>query len=284
MLQKVTKNIISFKQLILIAAVMLISLSLHAQRSNVPLQGTFNFRDIGGYPAFGGKHIKWGKIYRSALLSNLTQEDLALLEAFKICKVIDFRGPLEIKAYPDKLPHTATYYDLPAGSETDTPDDWASLAKDMLTSPVPKSDSGTIAYYEDISYYARKYRPMFDLLLSTASDSAVVIHCAGGKDRTGVAAALIEYALGVDRKDIIKDYMLTNRFRSQYNEEIAQLLHYKYGVPLERARTYGLAQAASLEATLHEIEKQYGSLDNFLLKAIGLDSLKIKKLRTLYLD
>lgn len=255
-----------------------------SQKREIILQGTYNFRDIGGYKTKDGKHIKWGKIYRSAVLSNLTNEDLQLLQVLKIGNILDFRGPKEIAAFPDKIPANTAYDELPAGSENDTPDDWKDMAEDMKKTSVVESDAGAIQYYKNISAFGKRYRPMFDQLLLIQPDSAIVFHCAGGKDRTGIAAALIEYVLGVDKKDIVADYIITNQYRKRYNEEIAQLLHLKYGVPLERAQQYGLAKAEFLEASFDEIQKQYGSMDNFVQKELGLNKAKIDRLKQLYLE
>ncbi|WP_447642778.1 MULTISPECIES: tyrosine-protein phosphatase [Chitinophagaceae] len=267
---------------LLLAGIFSVGLSF-AQKREIVLQGTYNFRDIGGYKTKDGKYIKWGKIYRSAVLSNLTSEDLQLLQVLGIGSVIDFRGPKETSIFPDKIPARSNYVTLVAGSENDEPDDWESTAKEMMHTTEKQSDDGAIAYYKNIQSFGERYRPMFDLLLSNAPDSAVVFHCAGGKDRTGIAAALIEYVLGVDEKHIMEDYLVTNKYRQRYNEEIAQLLHLKYGVPIARAQLYGLAKPAFLEASFNEIKKKYGSMDHFVTTELGLDQSKIDQLRAMYL-
>lgn len=270
--------------LLLLTAVLAGSKRTLGQQPTIPLQGTFAFRDIGGYNAANGKKIKSGKLYRSALLAGLTQEDLWILEAFKVSAVIDFRGPLEAKAYPDKVPARARYIELAAGSETDRPDDWAAMARELKTKTPETSDHGAEEYYKNIAAFGKRYKPMFETLLNTHKDSAVIFHCAGGKDRTGIAAALIEYALGVSHKDIVKDYLYSNVARKSYNDEIAQLLYLKYDVPLARARQYGLAKPQFIEACFDQISEQYGSVDNFLKKELGLDAEKIERLRRLYLE
>ena len=270
--------------LLLLTWLMAGTLPVQAQQPVIPLQGTFAFRDIGGYSAANGRKIKSGKLYRSALLSGLTQEDLWLLEAFKVSTIIDFRGPLETQACPDRVPTGAAYMELTAGSEKDTPDNWASVAEDMKNTTVAQSDRGAEGYYKNISAFGQRYKPVFEALLRTGKDSAVVFHCAGGKDRTGIAAALIEYALGVSYKDIIRDYMYSNIARKDYNQEIASLLHLKYGVPADRARQYGLAKPEFIEASFNQIRQQYGSVDNFLAQALGLDQKKIEQLRKMYLE
>lgn len=257
---------------------------LSAQMREIPLQGTYNFRDIGGFHTKDGKTIKWGKLYRSALLQGLTNEDLQILGALKINKVIDFRGPFEIQYAPDKIPAGVCYVQLPAGSITDGPDDWADMAKGMKESSETESDKGAINYYKNIDSFKDRYKPLFDALLALPEDSAMVFHCMGGKDRTGIAAALIEYSLGVSPEQITEDYLLSNRYRERYNSGIALMLHLKYGVSQKRAETYGLAKPEFLKATFDEIKKKYGTIENYLKVVMELDDQKINKLKALYLE
>jgi len=255
----------------------------HAQQKDIPLEGAYNFRDLGGYKTKDNKTIKRGKLYRSAVLSDLSPKDLGELQLLKISRIADFRGPIETNFAPDKIPAGASYFTLAAGSEKDGPDNWKETADDMKKNPVAVSDKGAISYYKNINSFKDRYTPLFDSLLTLNPDSALVFHCVGGKDRTGIAAALIEYALGVDRQQIMADYLATNTYRKQYNKGISDMLIKEYHVPANRAADYGLAKASYLEATFAEINKKYGSMDNFM-KALGLDQEKIALLRAKYLE
>jgi protein-tyrosine phosphatase len=284
---KVCRRLINYfvmKKMFLLCLLIIPICGIDAQIREIPLQGTYNFRDIGGLRTKDGKSIKWGKIYRSALLQGLTIEDQQVLEALKIKKIIDFRGPIEIKYAPDKIPVGVCYLELSAGSVSDTPDNWADMAKDMKKYSEVESDKGAINYYKNIGSFKDRYKPLFDALLAMPQDSALVFHCMGGKDRTGIAAALIEYAFGVSWDQIIEDYLLSNRYRKRYNAEIATLLVKKYGVPQKRANTYGLAKPEFLEATFDEIKKKYGTVDNYLKVVMELDNQKISRLKVLYLQ
>ncbi len=86
-------------------------------RRAVTLQGSSNFRDLGGYPAAGGKRVKWGHIYRSADISKLTDSDLQALQSRHVALVCDLRGPQEVAQAPDRMPPGARRVELPAGSE-----------------------------------------------------------------------------------------------------------------------------------------------------------------------
>jgi protein-tyrosine phosphatase len=271
------------KYTFLLASCWFFNTHVHAQEREVILQGTYNFRDIGGYPTKNGKKIRWDKLYRSAFLTGLTTEDIEILQTRNISRVIDFRGPKEIDFAPDKLPEGVAHIVLSAGSVGDGPDDWAALAQEMKSQSEAQSDQGAIKYYQNVSSFADRYKPMFDQLLSLPKDSALVFHCVGGKDRTGVAAALIEYVLGVDQKNILADYELTNKYRERYNKEVADLLEHKYGVSPQRVQTYGLAKAKFLQASFDALSKQYGCMDLFIKNGLGLDEGKIERLKSLYL-
>jgi protein-tyrosine phosphatase len=123
---------------------------------------------------------------------------------------------------------------------------------------------------------------VFDQLLVLETDKALMIHCTAGKDRTGVGAALILYALGVNEETIIKDYELTNQYRKELNEQTVKLMTAQ-GVPENSARSMMAAKAEYLNAAFDAIKKQFGSVDLFLEKEIGLDAGKRKLLQSKFL-
>ncbi len=113
-------------------------------KREVKLQGAINFRDIGGYKTKDGKTVQWGKIYRSAEINRLTAEDLDKLEQLNIHYVLDFRGPSEVAAGPDKVPNNAIRISLPAGSEE--VGDRSKMFKQMSTAVVDEVIGVKAAY------------------------------------------------------------------------------------------------------------------------------------------
>ncbi|MBY0482626.1 MAG: tyrosine-protein phosphatase [Chitinophagaceae bacterium] len=113
-------------------------------KREVKLQGAINFRDIGGYKTKDGKTVQWGKIYRSAEINRLTAEDLDKLERLNIHYVLDFRGPSEVAAGPDKVPNNAIRISLPAGSEE--VGDRSKMFKQMSTAVVDEVIGVKAAY------------------------------------------------------------------------------------------------------------------------------------------
>jgi protein-tyrosine phosphatase len=250
-----------------------------SSRREIKLQGAINFRDIGGYATKDGRHVKWGKIYRSAELSHLTPADLTKLQQLPLAYVADFRGPYEVKAAPDKIPVTATRISLPAGSEH-TGD--SNYMKTLFKSA--KGDSGLISFYSNITPFKDRYAPLFNELLQADKDSALLFHCTAGKDRTGIAAALILYALGVDEPTIIEDYVATNYYRRNENERAIKGVVQMYKIDEVTARNLMSAKEAYIRATFTTIKSQYGTMDIYLEQVMGLSKEKRGLLQQKYLE
>jgi protein-tyrosine phosphatase len=121
------------------------------------------------------------------------------------------------------------------------------------------------------SEYINCYRNYF-ALLNNESDVPLLFHCSAGKDRTGMAATLTLYALGVDEQTIMEDYMLSNTFLGdKYASYIAQ--YPNLGTMFQVRPDY-------INAGIEAIRSQYGSVENYLTSVLNVD---IEKLRAKYL-
>jgi protein-tyrosine phosphatase len=244
----------------------------------IKLEGAHNFRDLGGYPTKNGKQVKWGKIYRSADISKLTDADLTIMSDLNIKMVCDLRGDKEVEAAPDRLPVGTKLIRLPAGSEnTGTANSYTKYMK----SP-DSADSLLRSFYGRTDHLGKKYKPMFDELLELKPDHALMFHCAAGKDRTGVGAALILFALGVEEVSIYKDYEATNEFRKDHNAEFIAKLK-DQGISEKAAQSMMAAKSEYLKTTVDAITQKYGSMDNFLEKEMGLTTAKRAALQSKFL-
>ncbi len=269
------------KRYFILILLFVLKISTNAQiadslKREVKLQGAINFRDIGGYTAKDGRHVKWGKIYRSAALDKLTVNDLEKLQHLAIAEVIDFRGPYEVKIAPDKLPSTARRISLPAGSEH--------IGDSNYLKVMVKNDSGLVRFYSDLTPFKNRYQPMFQELLTLNSDSAFLYHCSAGKDRTGIATALILYALGVDKNTIIQDYTATNYYRRNENAKAVKGMMQLYRMDETTANNLMLAKEDYINATFTAIEQLYGSINTFLVKELGLTDANIETLKQKFLE
>jgi len=270
------------KKTLLALFTLIITFHLSAQVADssmreVKLQGAVNFRDLGGYKTKDGKTVKLGLLYRSAALNTLTDADVAKIASLNIKYDFDFRGPYEVKTAPDKIPTSTTRISLPAGSENVGDSTYMkNMAKYM------KSDSFLISFYTVLTPYKDRYTPLFDSLISNKTASPILFHCTAGKDRTGIAAALILYALGVDEETIFNDYEATNYYRRNENAKaIAQMTKY-YGLDEKMATNMMGAKREYIQATFATIKAQYGTMDNYLEKVLGLTPKKIKQLKAIY--
>ena len=115
--------------------------------------------------------------------------------------------------------------------------------------------------------------PVFGALLSGLAEPdalPAVFHCLWGKDRTGVAAALLLSALGVPQADVVDDYMLTEQFRSQQDVTTALARLEAAGVPPEAAAGVASTPGWVIDAVLTEIREQHGDIDGYLLGPAGM--------------
>ncbi|QHV95836.1 tyrosine-protein phosphatase [Spirosoma endbachense] len=253
------------------------TLVYNAKRA-VVLEGASNFRDLGGYPTQNGHHVKWGHLYRSADISKLTDADLKILADRHIATVCDLRGPEEIKTNPDRLPAGSAWFNMPAGSESTR----ATTASLMGAKPANR-DSMMLAFYARTDHLKAKYKPMFDQLLALNNDKALLFHCTAGKDRTGVGAALILSALGVDRPFILKDYAATNEYWKGNREQVIQSMT-KQGMDEKTVKSMLAANPSYLQNTFDAIDRQYGSMDKFLAQEMELTPKKLTQLRSAYVQ
>jgi protein-tyrosine phosphatase len=243
-------------------------------KRQIKLEGGSNFRDLGGYPVNGNKQVKWGHIYRSADVSKLTDNDLKTLSDLHLVTVCDLRGPDELKTNPDKLPAGIQYINLPAGSES---------TKVNMNYGAMNHDSMMLSFYAKTDHLKAKYQPMFEQLLALPNDKSLMFHCTAGKDRTGMGAALVLSALGVDRKYIVADYAATNVFWKDAREKMLAGMAQR-GMDSSALKPMLAADPKYLEYFLNTIDSHYGSMDNFLKVEMELDTEKIEKLKHLYLE
>ena len=249
----------------------------------LPLQGGQNFRDLGGYRTSDGRTVRWGLLYRSGSMHFLTARDYAYLDRRGITTVCDFRSVDERTAEPALWP---------AGTAPRI------LADDYRTEPtqmglirpgtVPSAEQARAAlvavYPKLLSQFNGQYRRMFAELL--AGHAPLAFNCAAGKDRTGVAAALLLTALNVPRETVIEDYLLTNRYfdpgkvmRSD-NQASAQWR----SLPPAVLRAYMSADRSYIEAAFRIMDSHVGGVSGYLHDQLGLSDADLARLRHLYTD
>jgi protein-tyrosine phosphatase len=240
----------------------------------IPLEGSHNFRDLGGYQTREGRHTRSGLIYRAGTLSRLTPSDLAQLAQLKLHSVFDLREGYEHdEEGHDQLWPGATLITLPTslGREAMI----AQLRSDPLAFRMADFYIASLA--PRAAYHAHLIKRLVAQL-----EQPLVFHCSAGKDRTGIVAALLLRLVGVEDEAIIADYHLTETLLGQY--EVAQA---------ERFRGYGLPEAAiqellgagpgNMQACLKALDDQFGSAEGYLLQG-GLAPQTLDRLRAVWLE
>lgn len=251
----------------------------------LPLEGTPNFRDLGGYETIEGRQLKWGKLYRSSKLSALTEADRAYFHRLGIILICDLRQAAEQHMEPTLLDPDVKYMlaHLPV-----TPGSSQSFLDDLHRGIMDVQDSAGFMEAINREFVASQlpqYAQMFQLLLT--SEPPFVIHCASGKDRTGFGAALILDVLGVAQEIIVEDYLLTNKYLpiEQEIERLASELKNQSGAGVSREilRPMLEVRAEYIMACFDEIRKRYRSKEHFYSSALGLDAGKIAALKKRFL-
>lgn len=247
----------------------------------LPLQGGFNLRDMGGYATEDGRTVKHGMLFRSGVMSLLTDADEAYLVTLGIATVCDLRRPGERKRDPTRWCDAAdTFYWSRDYSES------SGVLGELLRGAVPTADhmrTMMINLYRQILVdHAPAYRFLFERLAS--GHAPLLFNCSAGKDRTGVGAALILAALGVPRAAIVEDYLLTNRF-ADFDRLLAAgragAERYREVDPAILGPLFA-ADVAYLETSFDSLDRDHGGVDAYLA-AIGVDDVAKGRLRALLL-
>jgi protein-tyrosine phosphatase len=170
----------------------------------LPLQGGRNFRDLGGYVGEGGRPVRWGRIYRSGVTAGLTADDLSYLSSLGVRTVCDFRSASERAREASRLDGAAGVTFLARDYELD----YGAMGGILGAKTRDEAIAGFAASYVDFAEtLAPQLSDMFRQLIR--GEAPLAFNCTAGKDRTGLAAALVLSALGVDRATVVADYALS---------------------------------------------------------------------------
>lgn len=247
--------------------------ALIAADRRVALEGLTNFRDLGGYPVRDGGRTRWGMVFRAEALHGLTQDDLVTYERLGIATVYDLRRDAERAARPNPVASEALVF----------------LSQTIERSPL--TGSGIMTEEDGQQILRTVYvgllehaGPQIGALLagmSSAERLPAVFHCHAGKDRTGIAAALLLEVLGADRERVLDDYELTARyrFREQQTGSFERLV--ASGIPPEAAAGVLTAPRWAMSEALEVLDSDYGGIERYLLDRAGLDPAQVDALRTL---
>lgn len=232
-------------------------------------QGIDNFRDYGGYVAMDGRRIRPGRLLRSAALSRATDADLQRFAGLECAVVVDLRRPAEREREPSRRPEdwAGLVIENDEGDEEGEPPHIRALRDGGLS--IQAVDDYLHTYYANAPWEPRHidlFSRYFDVL--ARGYAPVLIHCAAGKDRTGILAALTHQALGVSKEDTVADYLLTNdaaRIEERTPEVQARLSEaFGFDMTAEAVRAFLGVKADYLQTAFDTIEARHGSINAYL--------------------
>ena len=249
----------------------------------LPLEGGRNFRDLGGYPAGDGRTVRWGQVYRSGAMTNLTDADYRYLSGIGLRVVCDFR------CNEERLDEPARWSTLPAidycawdYSREDRRDGRPGLTASLRQPGLTPEKVRVIALesYDDIlERHKERFREVFRRLAE--GDLPLVFNCSAGKDRTGVAAALLLTALGVARDIVVQDYALSDQlvdFEAEFLKanlsEAAwkdELSAWAAGSPVDLLRPLLRSDPEYIERAFAYLDKVYDGAMGYIQNELGID-------------
>jgi len=241
----------------------------------IAFEGTRNFRDLGGIPTPAGT-TRYGAVYRSDRLSNLTDADGVRLRELGIATIIDMRTSEERERAPNRLPkdfavkqvaraflprHTLPMFDAINSGEYDAATTYDTMLKQY--------EALALEHTED-------YRHIIEVLLEPGNVPAI-IHCTSGKDRTGMVAAIILLALEAPQEAIVADYTLTQG-------RIEKVDYFADTADQDAIDIVMAAKPDYITAAFNAMESGFGSVAGYLREAVGITPEKQQLLRALLID
>lgn len=256
------------------------------------LTGAPNARDLGGILSADGRHVRPGMLIRSGALSRLTEEDITKLRQIGLKTVVDFRAERERGDRPDAVIEGVRYVNCPILEQM------TGITREQNDGEIPPYYRAAIAAGRNAAdRMAGMYLPLVESDYSTThyaqflrcvldhEDGALLFHCTQGKDRAGIGAMLVLSALGVPRKAILEDYLLTNGYlAAEVDRVVEESRRYSEDPDLEFAiRAFEAASERYMQNAWASIDRNYGSVEAFLDQRLGFGAHEAAALREKYL-
>ncbi len=238
---------------------------------HLPIPGTYNIRDLGGYPTQAGSRVRWRRFLRADSLHRMDPSGIDRLLREGLATVVDLRSRSEIAEAPNPLRHNAqvAFHNVPLFED---------LAPAALGQSETPSDDPLLEFY--LTALHTRSGAIRDILglMAEARDGTILFNCTAGKDRTGIVAALLLGVAGVSRPDIVSDYVLTDDLIPDLVAEFLDLSRQRGGDVAAYARMLR-SPAATISAALDSIEAAFGDIPGYL-GSTGLSRDQITALKT----
>jgi len=241
----------------------------------IPFDAIENFRDFGDYAA-GQRRLKRGLLYRSASQSRATDADLERLAALRLSVIVDLRRANEREREPSRrwAGFAARVIENDIGQES--ADEWHTFIQ--TSDLTPASFRAYMLDYYDQAPFQRRHIDLYSRYFRALAESEgpILVHCAAGKDRTGIICALTHHVAGVHDDDIRADYLLTNDPERlvQRLPQVREVIREATGrVASDEALMFAMrVEAEYLDRAFVVMREAHGSIDGYLDQALGLDA------------
>ena len=242
---------------------------------NLAWDGCLNVRDLGGHTTLDGGETRFGAIVRADSVSQLSEAGWDALTAYGVRTVLDLRGEHERDDDPPgDLSVEVLHVPFMEASEAE----WEEIAEEIERAAAAAPDV-TASTRDVYLIFLERFGANIAAALSAvanAPEGGVVVHCVGGKDRTGLLVAFLLHLAGVSDEEIADDYALSGeRLRPRHEVWFAAAASDE---ELERLRRIAGTPAESMLGVLHELERRHGSVEGYL-RSIGLTDDELERLR-----
>ncbi len=236
----------------------------------LPLEGPHNVRDLGGYATPNGP-TRWGRVLRADNPGRLTPSDVAYLQRLGLATVCDYRADRETKEWPSKLVDVAgvSYQRLPIS--TGGPDQTSAM-ESLL-----RGELKEFTFDDMADAYGQMLHDFSDTLatvirhVAEQGSGTLLFNCSGGKDRTGLTAALLLLMVGVDDSTVLDDYELSARYLPEARLSARYRQFAEFGIEKQAVAGMFEVRRSTLKRALADLRARYGSVDAYLRDHMGLD-------------
>lgn len=247
---------------------------------HIVLDGCLNLRDLGGYATADGGTVRTGCVYRSSDLCALTDGDVEIIASLGIAVLVDLRGARERAARPNRLPAGIEVRERASPSTRSSPEQ--TLEDQIASRSFPERDDDHVSRTY-IGHLEDRLTTELRAVLELAVDSPrrpLLFHCAAGKDRTGIAAAVLLGVLGVSDDDVIADYELTGAYWA--TPRLAALAEHmeRHGVTEGEVLHLLEPRTAVLRRVIGHVHDRWGGFEGYATACLGIDPSLPSRLRS----
>jgi protein-tyrosine phosphatase len=254
------------------------------ERRLIDLEGSYNFRDVGGYAAAGGRRVRWGRLFRADHPGKLTDDDLARVNELGIRTVCDLRRANEQDVAPSRLVDVSGVDVVVHSIGGDAAGRYA------LTARMLAGEIRSFTVEEVVDVYLRilhDFPASIAAAVALAADAdrlPLLVHCTAGKDRTGLVIAAVLQVLGVSDADIADDYMLSER--GHHEGRVVDLIPQleAVGVRYEDVAPFLGASADVMLGTLAGVREEWGGFAGYLEAVAGFGEAFVQRAQAALLE